>query len=154
MKCRTPTWKSAEKSASEIRSFEKGLADRGGWSEDALHRPEIEASFLYPLSYAPLGEGGQISGELCGLFFGVCLSATASRQPLIETSEESAGPTGVPRKVKKKVLRVPRLLKQYRRRGTRSTLFFTFLGAPFQAGTFRRPPDCSSNLCPSKAVAI
>ena len=41
-----------------IRSFEKGLAERGGWHEEILHRPEIQASFLYPFSYAPLGEGG------------------------------------------------------------------------------------------------
>ena len=47
-----------------IRSFEKGLADRGGWREEILHMPEIGASFLYPFSYAPLGEGGHISGEL------------------------------------------------------------------------------------------
>ena len=35
--------------------------------------PEIQASFLYPFSYAPLGEGGHISGELLELFLGfVC----------------------------------------------------------------------------------
>ena len=35
--------------------------------------PEIDASFLYPFSYAPLGEGGHISGELLGSFSGfVC----------------------------------------------------------------------------------
>ena len=47
-----------------IRSFEKGLADRGDWREETLHMPEIQTSFLYPFSYAPLGEGGHISGEL------------------------------------------------------------------------------------------
>ena len=46
-----------------IRSFEKGLADRGGWREKILPVPEIAASFLHPFSYAPLGEGGHISGE-------------------------------------------------------------------------------------------
>ena len=70
-----------------IRSFEKGLADKGGWREEVLHVPEIQASFLYPFSYAPLGEGGHISGELLGLFLGACLSPTPSRQPLFETSD-------------------------------------------------------------------
>ena len=42
---------------------------------------------VYPFSYAPLGEGGHISGELFGLFSGVCLSPTPSRQPLFETSD-------------------------------------------------------------------
>ena len=70
-----------------IRSFEKGLADRGGWREEILQRPEIQASFLYPFSYAHLGERGHISGELFGLFLGVCLSPTPSRQPLFETSD-------------------------------------------------------------------
>ena len=51
-----------------MRSFEKGLADRGGWREETLQRPEIQASFLYPFSYAPLGEWGHISGELLRLF--------------------------------------------------------------------------------------
>ena len=73
---------------SDIRSFEKGLADRGGWREETLQRPEIEASFLYPFSYAPLGEWGQISGDFFGLFLGVCLLPTPSRQPLFETSDD------------------------------------------------------------------
>ena len=54
-----------------FRGFEKGLADRGGWSEEVLHVPEIQASFLYPFSYAFLGEGGHISG---GFFGSVCRS--------------------------------------------------------------------------------
>ena len=29
-----------------------------GWREEILPMPEIEASFLHPHSYAPLGEGG------------------------------------------------------------------------------------------------
>ena len=41
-----------------IRGFEKGLADTGGWREELLPMPEIEASFLHPFSYSPLGEGG------------------------------------------------------------------------------------------------
>ena len=69
-----------------LRSFDKGLADKGGWREETLQRPEIQASFLYPFSYAPLGKWGHISGELFGLFLGVCLSPTPSRQPLFETS--------------------------------------------------------------------
>ena len=60
----------------------------GGWREEILHLPEIQVPFLYPFSYAPLGEGGHISGELFGFFFGVCLSPTPSlRQPLFETSD-------------------------------------------------------------------
>ena len=47
-----------------FRSFEKGLADRRGWREEILQKPEIQASFLYHFPYAPLGEGGHISGEL------------------------------------------------------------------------------------------
>ena len=42
---------------------------------------EIQASFLYPFSYAPLGEGGHISGELFLDLFGGLF-----RQPLFETS--------------------------------------------------------------------
>ena len=41
--------------SARIRSFEKRLADRGGWREEILHMPEIQASFLCPFSYAPLG---------------------------------------------------------------------------------------------------
>ena len=37
---------------STFGSFEKGLADRGGCREEILPLQEIEASFLYPLSYA------------------------------------------------------------------------------------------------------
>ena len=73
----------------KIRSFEKGLADRGGWREEILPMPEIEASSLHPFSYAPLGEGGHISGEPFWRFWGVCVSPTPSRQPLFETSDKS-----------------------------------------------------------------
>ena len=66
-----------------VRGFEKGLGDRGGWREEI----EIQASFLYPFSYAPLGEGGHISGGLFWLFLEVCLPPTPSRQPLFETSD-------------------------------------------------------------------
>ena len=60
-----------------VRSFEKGLEDRGGWNREILQKTEIQASFLYHFSYAPFGEGGHISGELFGSFWGfVC------RQPL------------------------------------------------------------------------
>ena len=61
----------------KIRSFEKGLADRGGRREEILQRPEIQAAFLYPFSYAPLGEWGHISGEL----FGLLLRGFVCRQP-------------------------------------------------------------------------
>ena len=81
--------KDAKSGCPKIRSFEKGLADRGGWHEEILHLPEIQASFLYPFSYALLGEGGHISGELFGLFLAVRLSPTPSRQPLFETSDKN-----------------------------------------------------------------
>ena len=74
----------------KIGSFEKGLAVRGGCREEILPMPEIEASFLCLFAYAaPLGEGGHIAGELFGLFLGVCLSPTPSRQPLFETSDKT-----------------------------------------------------------------
>ena len=47
--------------------------------------PEIEASFLHPFSYGPLGEEGHISANLC---FGGFIS----RQPppaIFETSDNS-----------------------------------------------------------------
>ena len=50
----------------------RGLADRGGWCEEILPTPEIEASFLRPFSYAPLGERAHISGEKVCLLLGVC----------------------------------------------------------------------------------
>ena len=80
-----------------IRSFEKGLADKGGWREESLQRPEIQASFLYPFSYAPLGERGHISGELFGLFLGACLSPTPFRNLRYESKcERKSGRTSVP----------------------------------------------------------
>ena len=55
------------------RSFEKGLADRGGWREEILHMPGIQASFLYPFSYAPLGEEDTFLENVFGSFWGfVC----------------------------------------------------------------------------------
>ena len=65
-----------------------------GWRTERLARgnPRIRASFLYPFSYAPLGEGGHISGELLWLFSRVCLSPTPSRQPLFETFYKQEGP--------------------------------------------------------------
>ena len=50
--------------------------------------PEIQASFLYPVPFflCPLRRRGTHSGERFGLFLGVCLSPTPSRQPLFETS--------------------------------------------------------------------
>ena len=66
MVCRVPSLPGANPLVAErgswIRSFDKGLADRGGWREEILHMPEIQASFLYPFSHPSLGEGGHISG--------------------------------------------------------------------------------------------
>ena len=41
-----------------------------GWRTEGVgaKKPFKQASFLYPFSYAPLGEWGRISGELFGLF--------------------------------------------------------------------------------------
>ena len=50
----------------------------------------IQASFLHPFSYAPLGGGGHNSGQQLWLYFGPCCSPTHSRQALFETSENSA----------------------------------------------------------------
>ena len=50
-----------------------------------LHSFPLSDTRLYPFSYAPIGEGEHISGELFGLFWGfVCC------QPLFETSDERA----------------------------------------------------------------
>ena len=48
---------------------------------------EVEASFLHPFSYAPLGEEPHTPGDLFSLLLGICWSPTPSRQPLFETSE-------------------------------------------------------------------
>ena len=44
--------------AVNIRSFEKGLADRGGWREEILHMPEIQAFFSVPFFLCPLRRRG------------------------------------------------------------------------------------------------
>ena len=77
-----------------FQKFRKGVGGQG-WREEILRRPELQASFLYPFPYAPLGEGEHISGEFWGLFLGVCLSPTPSRQPLFETSDSSRRRTNV-----------------------------------------------------------
>ena len=70
-----------------VQKFRKGVGGQRGLSRRILPMPEIEASFLYLFPYAPLGEGGHIAGAFSGLFWGVCLSPTPSRQPHFETSE-------------------------------------------------------------------
>ena len=52
-----------------LRSFRKGLADRGGWCQEVLPMP--------PFYYAPLGEEGHISGEMF-----VCFWSEESNRPL------------------------------------------------------------------------
>ena len=37
-----------------VRGFEKGLAERGHWREEIRPMPEIQVSFLHPLSYSSL----------------------------------------------------------------------------------------------------
>ena len=63
------------------QKFRKGVGGQRGLSR---RNPSY---FLYPFSYAPLGKGGHISGELYWAVFGVCLSPTPSSQRLFETSD-------------------------------------------------------------------
>ena len=72
------------------QKFRKGVGGQSGLARGKiLHMPEIQASFLYPFSYALLGEGGTHFWKTFWLFLGVCLSPTPSRQPLFETSERN-----------------------------------------------------------------
>ena len=50
---------------------------RQGLAEEILRVPEIQASFLYPFSHAPLGEGGHIPGRTFLASFG----GAVCRQP-------------------------------------------------------------------------
>ena len=71
------------------QKFRKGVGGQRGLARGTLQRPEIQASFLYPFSYAPLGEWGHIFGELFGRFVVVANSSRPGfvcRQPLFETS--------------------------------------------------------------------
>ena len=51
-----------------IRSFEKGLAGRGGWREEILPLPEIQTSFCGLFPIPPLGEGEHILGSIFAVF--------------------------------------------------------------------------------------
>ena len=77
----------------KLRKGVGGQMDKGGWREEILERPEIQASFLYLFSYALLGQGAHISGECVLALWEVYLSPTPSRQPLFETSDFVAGKT-------------------------------------------------------------
>ena len=70
-----------------FRGFEKGLADGGGWREEILPMPEIQASFLHSFSYPSFRRRGTLSGDLFLAAFWALLVANPSRQPLFETSE-------------------------------------------------------------------
>ena len=70
----------------KIRSFEKG--GQRGLARRDFPMPEIEASFLHPFSYAPLGEGGTHFWRTFWLVLGVCLVANPLRQPLFKPSEK------------------------------------------------------------------
>ena len=61
---------------SRIRSFEKGLADGGGWREEILPMPEIQASFLHSFSIPPMRRATHFWGPFLAVFLG-----PASRQP-------------------------------------------------------------------------
>ena len=49
--------------AAKVRSFVKGLGGRGGWHEEILPMPEIQASFLCPLFHVTLKRRGHNSGD-------------------------------------------------------------------------------------------
>ena len=70
-----------------FQKFRKGVGGQRGLPRGNPSKTRNSGLFLYPFSYAPLGEWGHISGELFGPFLGVCLSPTPSRQPLFETSD-------------------------------------------------------------------
>ena len=70
-----------------FKSFEKGLAVREGCREEILPMPEIEASFLYPFSSAPLGDVGTHYWRIPLAVLGGCLSPNPSPQPLFETCQ-------------------------------------------------------------------
>ena len=61
-----------------IRSFEKGLEDRGGWRQEVLSMPEIEATFLYPFSYGT---------HFWRTFFGCFWGFVRHQPPPLETSD-------------------------------------------------------------------
>ena len=73
---------------SKNQKFRKGLADSGGWREETLPMPGIEASFLHPFSFAPLRRMGTHFLRTFWLYCGGCWSPAPSRQPLFRTSEE------------------------------------------------------------------
>ena len=71
------------------QKFRKGVGGQRGLARGSPSKARDSGLFSVPFFLCPLslGEGGQISGELFGLFLGVCLSPTPSRQPLFETSD-------------------------------------------------------------------
>ena len=79
-----------ESLVSNVQKFRKGLAVRGGCREEILPMPEIEASFLYPFSYAFLGEGGCLTGELfLGCFAGFVCCQTPPANPFSKPPQSS-----------------------------------------------------------------
>ena len=69
----------------------RGWRTEGVGAKKPFKGQRFRPLFCTLFSYAPLGEWGRISGELLGLFLGVSLSATPSRQPLFETSDIFCG---------------------------------------------------------------
>ena len=76
------------------QKFRKGV---GGERGLARKNPEIEASFLHPFSYVPLGERDTFLENYFGCFWGVCFSPTPSHQPLFETSDGPGSLGGGPK---------------------------------------------------------
>ena len=72
----------------KLPKFRKGVGGQRGLARGNPSYARDSGLFsISSFSYAPLGEGGHNSGELFGLFLGVRLSPTPSRQPLFETSD-------------------------------------------------------------------
>ena len=65
-----------------------GVGGQKGLARGNPSKTRDSGLFSIQFPYAPLGEGGHISGELFWLSLGVCFSPTPSRQPLFETSDQ------------------------------------------------------------------
>ena len=82
---RPPTADFRRFTPSPVRSFEKGLAGRGGWREEILPMPEIQTSSCALFPMPPLGEGEHNYGDQLLLYSRPRQTATPSRQPLFDS---------------------------------------------------------------------
>ena len=60
------------RSVPRVRSFEKGWRTEGVGAKKSFPCQRLRPLFCTLFPMPPLGEGGHISGEYFGLFFGVC----------------------------------------------------------------------------------